>query len=128
MKGKQQGVLGLYTRGKETVRIKRAADIEVAAHEIAHLLDDRIPNSCDLEHRPDEGDLQQGIEGRQLRPSQCEEGFAEFVRLYMTQPEQALSKAPEFSKWFGALPIATSTARQSRGTGRHDRVVWAGCR
>lgn len=98
---KQRGVLGLYTRGKETVRIKRAADIEVAAHEIAHLLDDRIPEiRATWSTDPMKATYTKELKGVSYDHRNVKEGFAEFVRLYMTQPEQALTKAPEFSKWF----------------------------
>ena len=40
---KKRKILGFYKRKIEEVRIKKMNDIEVAAHEIAHLLDDRIP-------------------------------------------------------------------------------------
>ncbi len=98
---KQKGVLGLYTRGKETVRIKRAADIEVAAHEIAHLLDDRIPEiRATWTTDPLKKTYSQELRGVSYDKKNVKEGFAEFVRLYTTQPEQARAKAPEFSKWF----------------------------
>lgn len=98
---KQKGVLGLYTRGKETVRIKRAADIEVAAHEIAHLLDDRISEiRATWTTDPLKKTYSQELRGVSYDKKNVKEGFAEFVRLYTTQPEQARAKAPEFSKWF----------------------------
>ena len=40
VKGKR---LGFYRPKIEEVRIRKAGDLEVTAHEIAHLLDDRIP-------------------------------------------------------------------------------------
>lgn len=95
---KQKGVLGTYTPRKETVRIKRAADVEVAGHEIAHLLDDRIPEIKEAY----KGDKTFARELRSVSydKTKLHEGFAEFVRLYMTQPEHAQAKAPGFYKWF----------------------------
>lgn len=94
-------ILGLYTPGKETVRIKRSGDIEVAAHEIAHLLDDRIPEIRESwALGPDRKTYAAELKGVSYDKKNVKEGFAEFVRLYMTQPDQARSKAPFFSKWF----------------------------
>ena len=98
---KGKGTLGLYTPGKETVRIKRASDIEVAAHEIAHLLDDRIPEiSLTWKTGPLKKAYADELRGVSYDKKSIKEGFAEFVRLYMTQPAEAAARAPEFSKWF----------------------------
>lgn len=39
----RQNRLGFFRPKLEEVRTKRANDLEVAAHELAHLIDDRIP-------------------------------------------------------------------------------------
>ncbi len=95
---KRKGVLGLYTPNKETVRIKRAADIEVAAHELAHLLDDRIPEIKAL-YKADKA-IAKELRGVSYDKTKLHEGFAEYVRLYMTQPAEAAARAPGFTKWF----------------------------
>lgn len=123
---KQKGVLGLYTRGKETVRIKRAADIEVAAHEIAHLLDDRIPEiQATWKTDPARATYSKELKGVSYDKKSVTEGFAEFVRLYMTQPAQARAKAPAFSKWFDGF-----TERHQYGLAikkaQADMTAWFG--
>ena len=40
---KMKNALGFFRRGNEEVRIKRHADLEVTAHEMAHLIDARVP-------------------------------------------------------------------------------------
>ena len=49
---KNRKILGFYRRGVEEVRIKNMNDLEVAAHELAHMLDDRIPKSASNGCRP----------------------------------------------------------------------------
>lgn len=93
--------LGHYRLGLEEVRIKRKSDLEVAAHELAHLLDDRIP---EIRKSWSEGknweDIRSELKGVSYDQKNVKEGFAEFVRLYLTQPEEAAARAPIFTNWF----------------------------
>ncbi|MBI4997046.1 MAG: hypothetical protein HZC22_09130, partial [Rhodocyclales bacterium] len=93
IKGKK---LGHYKPGMEEVRIKRKSDLEVAAHEIAHLIDDRVP-----EIRAAYKDKALAAELRDVSydKKSVSEGFAEFVRLFLTQPEEAAARAPAFNSW-----------------------------
>lgn len=93
--------LGFYMPKLEAVRIKNKSDLEVAAHEIAHALDDRIP---EIRASWLKGDMAK-VHAEELRgvsydKAKLYEGFAEFTRLYMTQPEKAKLAAPNFYKWF----------------------------
>lgn len=99
VKGKNR--LGFYQPKLEAVRIKNKSDLEVAAHEMAHLIDDRVP---EISRSWKEGEKAK-IYANELRgvsydKKKVYEGFAEFTRLYMTQPEVARAKAPEFSMFF----------------------------
>lgn len=95
---KGKGVLGLYRPKAEMVRIKHASDLEVTAHEMAHLLDDRIPEiqKAYLNNK----EFRDELKSVSYDKTKIKEGFAEFVRLYMTQPELAAEKAPTFNGWF----------------------------
>lgn len=96
--------LGYYMPKKETLRIKRKSDLEVAAHEIAHLIDDRVPEIGQAwKTGPMAKTFAEELRGVSYDAKNLKEGFAEFTRLYLTQPEQARAKAPEFSKWFDAF-------------------------
>ena len=107
---KGAGVQGWFRPFKETVRVKRKSDLETTAHEIAHLIDDRVFNGFrSVKTKPKARPWEQGPNAqtyaKELRSisydhSKTYEGFAEFVRLYMTQPDKARATAPEFSKWF----------------------------
>lgn len=115
VKGKNR--LGFYRSVVEETRIKNKSDIEVAAHEIAHLLDDRIPE-IKKSWRPHVKELR-SISYDKKKTS---EGFAEFVRLWMTQKDKALETAPEYSKWFENF-IETSEygpALKEAQTGMHN--------
>ncbi len=94
---KRKGVLGNYMPKKEAVRIKHKNDLETAAHELAHLIDDRVPeikkSFLKKEHRDE-------LKSVSYDTSKVYEGFAEFVRLYMTQNEKAKEAAPQYYKWF----------------------------
>ncbi len=93
--------LGFYIPKIGAVRIKNKSDLEVAAHEIAHALDDRIPA---IRESWLKGDMakEHAAELRSVSYDKTKlfEGFAEFTRLYMTQPEKAKAVAPNYYRWF----------------------------
>lgn len=96
--------LGFYIPKMGAVRIKNKSDMEVAAHEIAHALDDRIP---EIRASWLKGDMAKvhadELRGVSYDKTKLFEGFAEFTRLYMTQPERAKAAAPNYYKWFDAF-------------------------
>lgn len=98
VKGKR---LGFFRPGVEEVRTKRANDIEVAAHEVAHLIDHRTP---DLKNAW-EADKELAAELKSVSYDQknVREGFAEAMRLFLTQPEALEAKAPKASAWLNAF-------------------------
>ena len=122
-------VLGYYRTGKNLIRIKNNSDLEVTAHEIAHLIDYKFPEIKKFytaNRFPEEmKNLQYGRTERALadkdpffvgpqplvgpalesisvsyEKSIPEEGFAEFHRLYMTQPEEAKRRTPNIYNWY----------------------------
>lgn len=95
---KGKGILGLYRPKAEMVRIKYASDLEATTHEMAHLLDDRIPEIQKAYLNSKE--FREELKSVSYDKTKIKEGFAEFVRLYMTQPELAAEKAPMFNGWF----------------------------
>lgn len=96
---KNRGLLsaaGIYKPTPRVIRLANANDFEVAAHEIGH----------DLQHL-------MGITEKSLpreivdmayenakKGDEAKEGFAEFVRFYVTDPKTAQAKAPTFFKEF----------------------------
>lgn len=107
---KQAKMLGFYRPRNEEVRIRRASDLETTAHEIAHLIDDRVFNGFGSDkNRPRSRPWVVGSDARTFSRelvsvsydrTKVYEGWAEYVRLWMTQPDKAKAAAPEFTKWF----------------------------
>jgi len=99
---KSKRFLGFYRRHIEEVRIKRMGDIEVAAHELAHMLDDRFKEIRQqwLPASKANAEIREELRGVSYDKSKLFEGFAEFVRLWATQREEAKSRAPRMYGWF----------------------------
>jgi hypothetical protein len=94
---KRANVLGYYRPKLEEIRIKRMGDIEVATHEIAHLLDDRIP-AISEGWKKDKA-LQAELRTISYDSGKVNEGYAEGMRLFLTQPESLKAKAPLVFNW-----------------------------
>ncbi|WOP14589.1 LPD38 domain-containing protein [Ottowia sp. SB7-C50] len=93
--------LGTFNTATETVRVKRHADLEVATHEMAHLIDSRVPAVREAWLKgPQAKMINKELRALSYDNGKVYEGFAEFTRLYMTQPDVAAAKAPTFSRWF----------------------------
>lgn len=118
------GGLGSYNSSNSLTRIRRAGDIDTAAHEIGHLLDDRfdlygtIPSEKELAIIKE---LQWFSERGGSNPSSKlsaakkaeylqREGIGEFVRAYIANPAQARIMAPEFTAHF-ELALNSGTLR-----------------
>jgi hypothetical protein len=92
-----------FMRPKNTeVRIKKHGDLEVVAHELAHVLDDRIPEIRKQWNPASNANAAVREELASISYDQTKlfEGFAEFVRLWATQNDLAKAKAPTFHAWF----------------------------
>ena len=100
IKGKK--TLGFFRRPVEEVRVKKVSDIETTAHEVAHLLDYRVPEIRKqwAPSKNSNAKIRDELRGISYDQTKLYEGFAEFVRLWSTQKNQAQAKAPEFFKWF----------------------------
>ena len=94
---KRKNALGFYLPKKEAVRIKNKRDLETAAHELAHLIDDRTPEIRRSWRKNGHREELRSISYDRVKTY---EGFAEFVRLYMTQNEKAQQVAPKYYAWF----------------------------
>lgn len=95
VKGKNR--LGFFRPKNEEVRIKRSNDLEVAAHEVAHLIDSRVP---ELKKAWDtDSALKAELKSVSYDQKNVREGFAEAMRLYLTQPDALEAKAPRVHAW-----------------------------
>lgn len=94
-KGKRE--LGFYKPRTDEVRIKNRNDIEVTAHEIAHLLDYTEKTFRQGYHQKV---FKEEVRSLSYDKTKLHEGFAEFVRHWMTDTNYAREKAPKFTAWF----------------------------
>lgn len=98
---KGKGVMGHFRPKLEEVRIKRHADLETSAHELAHLIDHRVPEIRKTWSSGKDWQVhREELRGLSYDRTKIYEGFAEFVRHYMTQPDVAKTRAPTFYQWF----------------------------
>ncbi len=95
VKGKNR--LGFFRPSVSEVRIKNAADIEVTAHEVAHLIDHRIPEISNA-WRSNKA-LRDELKSVSYDQKNVKEGFAEGVRLFLTQPDVLEARAPKVYAW-----------------------------
>ncbi len=95
IKGKAR--LGFFRHNVEEVRIKKANDLEVVTHEMAHLLDSRVP---EIKQAYRSKAFRKEMQDVSYDKTKLHEGFAEFVRLWTTQPQEAYARAPNFAAWF----------------------------
>ena len=100
----QRGALGIYKVQSETIRLRRANDIPVAAHEIGHAINRLFYGGAKgrLNWRPliKFRDELAALATPGKKGTTIPEGFAEFVRLYITDPKQAKEKAPTYHAEF----------------------------
>lgn len=89
--------LGFYRKGQGEIRIRNANDLETAAHEVGHWLDENRPWISDLYTQPAMGTELRSIS---YDSESAVEGFAEFFRLYMTHESEAMARAPGFYEAF----------------------------
>jgi hypothetical protein len=96
------GTLGFYKRGVGETRIKNMSDMETASHEIAHALDERFQEIRQqwLPASNATKAVRAELAGISYDKSKIFEGFAEFVRLWSTQKNEAVARAPVFATWF----------------------------
>lgn len=109
--GKIKGatMLGFYRKSNSEVRLRNYDDIEVMAHEMAHYLDfhssQKVKFAASYKGRKDVKDLSYTSVPRNVE----KEGFAEFVRLWLTQYDEANRAAPGYVKEFETLLRADPT-------------------
>jgi GNAT superfamily N-acetyltransferase/predicted RNA methylase len=92
--------LGFYRKHLEELRIRHNNDLEVVAHEVGHFLDDLDPR---FSFAYKSNQFKDEVLGLSYDIDKLNEGFAEFVRLFLTQEEEAAARAPGFYEVFVEL-------------------------
>lgn len=119
-----KNTLGFFRPGNEEVRIRKNADLETTAHEMAHLIDSRIP---ELKRKYTfNAPLRKELLGVSYDKSKPHEGFAEAVRLWMTQPEELQAKAPLASKWLDDFASTNKQYGPAMLKAREGMLSWFG--
>ncbi|MEN6440534.1 MAG: transglycosylase SLT domain-containing protein, partial [Syntrophobacter sp.] len=95
----RQKAEGIFKPREGVVRLRRANDIEVAAHEAGHKIHMHELMIGLPKEMPDEV-RSMAYEGAK---DIDKEGFAEFFRVYVTQPDIAFERAPTFYEKFEGL-------------------------
>lgn len=113
--------LGIFKVFPEVVRLAVANDIGTAAHEIGHAVEKLVygwkaggpwkgPRVTSKMQR-ELASLGRALYGsKQPVGGYKREGFAEFMRLYITDPASAKAEAPQFFNWFEGTFLAASPA------------------
>lgn len=94
-KGKRE--LGFYHPKTDETRIKNRNDLETTAHEIAHFLDYNEKTFRKAYHS---AEFKEEVRSVSYDQSKLHEGFAEYIRHWMTDREYANKTAPKFTAWF----------------------------
>jgi hypothetical protein len=96
-------VSGYFKVDPEVIRTKNYGDIGVISHEIGHHLDKQF-KLTDSAFDSELMKLGKNTSGKDYTPDQVrDEGLAEFIRLYLSDPQQALTQAPKFSQHFESV-------------------------
>ena len=147
------GVLGLYRLGPKVVRVRTHGDLTTIAHEVAHALQDHIFAGRTKAGKPKGGISGQGKTspwlkdpaipqaakeeltklGLTLYPEDAskpgkiaDEGFAEYVRHYLTR-DDAKEVAPEFTRFFeGTFLAKNPELKEAIAEARRQTDVWRG--
>lgn len=105
-----KGTLGTYFPRDVLASVVQKNNFSVGMHEAAHAIEDAMIGKGDVWKTTTPGITPAMIQeltniGSQLYPNAKKatkktEGFAEFMRLWLVDPDTALKWAPEFQKWF----------------------------
>lgn len=95
---KTKGVWGTFNRRTGIIRMKVRDDFKVFAHEVGHHLDETLGEEFSNLIRLHAVELEPLHYPGTPEGQELSEGFAEFFRLYMTNPNYASQQAPRFNK------------------------------
>lgn len=120
----QMKALGLFKDVEEVVRVKLPNDMETVAHEVGHFISKKfirpqggMPRSAVLELIKMGKDL---YGNRKPSHGYTEEGIAEAIRFYITQPIELSNKAPDFTGYFNRFLNNQPDLRDTLDRARSD--------
>lgn len=124
-----KNVLGQYYPKAEMIRIRKANDLAVVAHEIGHHLEKVLfgeMGSGKVTAFYDElKDIATKAKSKN-KAAVAAEGFAEFIAKYVVNPEEAKAKAPKFYDFFEKeLPAKDPEMFKALMSAREQTRLWA---
>lgn len=131
-----KNALGVFKIQSEVIRVLEANDIPVAAHEVAHALEQVLYGRP--KGSPWKSPRISTLMGRELltlgkalygdrKPygGYKREGWAEYVRLWITEPDTAAGWAPAFTRWFeGEFSTEFPEVRKAFDAARKASRTW----
>lgn len=122
----RQKALGIYKKHGKIIRIKGGQMLTVS-HEIGHYLDDVLEDfSSKINYNETDNlikDYSKNIQNKSESEKQVE-AFGEFIRFWITEPNKATSRAPEFSKYFNERLEKYPEVKEILETARRDYKRW----
>lgn len=104
---------GIYKVKSQAIRVRNQNDIDVITHEVGHHFSQTNQKVRDLmkQHQAELLAITPDAYAKEPLALRREEGFAEFVRLYLTQKAEASRRAPGFMRDFDAFVDASKKYR-----------------
>ena len=97
---RKSGVLGTHNTKTGVIRLKDPEDFEVIVHEVGHHIDQRLGKDFDTLMLLHSRELEDMAPPGYPQELWLTEGFAEFFRNYLANPNYAAKHAPRFNKAF----------------------------
>ena len=121
----RQKAWGIFKQKPEVIRTRLAQDIPTISHEVGHYLDKKFGFSQDKTFDAELLDLgkrtsKPSYSKRQIRM----EGVAEFMRLYLTNPQVLLKQAPQYYAAFESIMMANRDIHDVLLQARQDIHNW----
>lgn len=112
--------IGIYKPRPDIIRWK-SGGVGTIAHEVGHFLDDNFSELSKMiqASRPEIGPLDYD-----KMKQRANEGFSEFLRYWVTQPEAAAKKAPAFHAKFEGWLNSNPDVRTILNSARTDYQTW----
>ncbi len=121
----RQRARGIFKVRPEVVRTKLAQDIPIIAHEVGHYLDKRLDLSSTKAYDDELMALGQVTSKPSYSKKQVRaEGVAEFMRLYLTDPQDAIRQAPHYYAAFEQIMAANQDIHDVLLQARQDITNW----
>lgn len=118
--------LGIYKTKPQTIRVRNKNDIGVIAHEVGHHFSEtsKAIRQQQKTHAAELLNLTPAAYAKEPRALRLEEGFAEFIRHYLSDPQFAQQAAPGFYKAFDAYIDKTAPYREIFDIVQKQIIEW----